>query len=61
MPRNNGYSFESSMKKDVKKFQKKCCKKKHSHKVLGKDLNLLSDIDNVFEAKKHYVVCRSLY
>ena len=29
--------------------------------MLGKHLNLLPEINNVFDAKKHYVVCRTLY
>ena len=29
-------------------------------KVLDKDLNVLSEIDHVFEPNKHYVVCRTL-
>ena len=36
-------------------------KNRDPYQVLGKDLNLLSQIDHLFEPNKHYVFCRYLY
>ena len=61
MPRNNHFRYDPLVKNAVKKLHNKCCKNRHSHKVLGKHLNLLPEIDNVFDAKKHYIVFHQLY
>ena len=61
MPHNKAFPCDTSLKKSVIKFHDKCCNNRHSYKVLGKYLNLLPEIDTVFDEKKHYVVCRSLY
>ena len=61
MPRNNSFRCDPCVKKALIKLHKKCCKNRYSHKVLGKHLNLLPEIDNVFDAKKHYIICHQLY
>ena len=61
MPRNNSFRFYPFVKNSAKKLNNKCCKNRHSYKVLGKHLNLLPVIENVFDSKKHYLVCRYLY
>ena len=61
IPRNNDYRCDIPVNNAVVKLHNKCCKKRHSHKVLGKHLNLLQGIGNAFDAEKHYTVCHRLY
>ena len=61
MPRNKDFRCDPFVKKAVKKLHNNCCNNRHSHKVLGKHLNLLLEIKNIFEAKKYCVVCHQLY
>ena len=61
MPCNNSFRCDHFVKKSAKMLHNKCWKNQHSHNELGKHLNLLPEIGNLFDAKKHYVVCRTLY
>ena len=61
MPLNNDFRCDPLVNNAVKNLHKKCCNNRHSYKVLGKHLHLLPEINNVFDAKKHYVVCHQIY
>ena len=61
MPRDKDFRCDPFLKKAAKTLHNKCCNNRHSHKVLGSHLNLLPEIENIFDAKNHYVVCHGLY
>ena len=61
IPRNKSFSCDPFVNNAVKRLHNKCCKNQHSHKVLGKNLKLLPVIENVLDAKKHYLVRLYLY
>ena len=54
MPRNHVYRCDPFVKDAVTNLHNKCCKNRHSRQVLGKHLNLLPEINNVFDAEKKY-------
>ena len=59
MHRNNN-RCDTIVKDATKNLHSKCCKDRRSHQVLGRHLNLLPEIVYVFDAEKHYQVCRQL-
>ena len=61
MPRKHVSRCDPFVKDAVKNLHNKCCKNRHSHKVLGKHLKILQGIGNAFDAEKHYTVCHRLY
>ena len=60
MPRNNSWC-DTIVKEAFQKLHNKCYKDRKTHKVLGKHLNLLPHLENLFDAEKHYTVCHRLY